>query len=196
MKYLSIALIVFFYSCKKISRESKSEKTIEIETPVIPFEEKKEPVTKGIFGDFLGNKDSVYVFTQKIDTVKELTIISFKENKYPNITISQSIGADLETLKLNNFKGDVLLVNAKLKDTNFYEYYLFVYKDSMWKQPVNRFAIHKSNYFDSLIPITNNPEDSTQLLRYYSVFNMDKKSEEKFTWKLLRESIPMFEEED
>lgn len=193
MKYLLVVLIILFYGCKNFSSESKPEKIIEIEDSVIPIEEKKEPATKGIFGDFLGNKDSVYVFTQKIDSVKELTLISFKENKYPNITIPQSIGADLETIKLNNFKGDVLLVNAKLKDTNFYEYYLFVWKDSMWKQPVNRFAIHKSNYFDTLIPITNNPKDTTQLLRYYSVFNMDKKSDKKFTWKLLRESIPIFE---
>ncbi|HAV53642.1 MAG TPA: hypothetical protein DCX41_01740 [Aequorivita sp.] len=76
-----------------------------------------------------------------------------------------------------------------MKDTNFNEYYVFVWKDSLWKQPVNRFDIHKSNMTDTLAPIMNDPKDSTRLVRYYSVFDMDRKSEKKYTWKLMSESI-------
>ena len=101
------------------------------------------------------------------------------------------MGAHLGVLKLKNFQNDVLLVNAKLKDTNFNEYYLYVWKDSLWKQPVNRFDIHKSNMSDTLIPIKNNPKDSTQLLRYYSVFDLDKTNGKKYTWRLMQESIPI-----
>jgi len=132
-------------------------------------------------------------FVKEMDTSTEKTLIGFENELLPELTIPESIGAHLHLIKLKNFQNDVLLVNAKLKDTNFNEYYVFVWKDSLWKQPVKRFNIHKSNMTDTLVPIRNNPEDSTLLLRYYSVFVMDRKSEKKFTWKLMSESVPIEE---
>ena len=111
----------------------------------------------------------------------------------PLISLAESLGAKLNILKLKNYKNDVLLVNVKSKDTNFIEYYVFVWKDSEWNQPVNHFFIHKSNVSDTLIPIKNNPNDSMQLMRYYSVFEMDPKNDKKYSWKLMQESIPIKE---
>ena len=193
MKCSLLAIMCFlFLSCKQFS---KTNETQEIESnseeSSIGIDEKIKLPEGALSGNFLGNDDSLYAYIKEINPSTETTIIDFQNNKLPEIIIPESIGAQLYLLKLKNFDKDVLLVNAKLKDTNFNEYYLFVWQDSIWKQPVNRFNIHKSNMTDALIPIKNNPEDSTQLLRYYSVFDMDRASEKKYSWKLLEESIPI-----
>ncbi|MCZ4319670.1 hypothetical protein O4H26_11760 [Aequorivita viscosa] len=195
MKFLFFTLLVFIFGCNQLHHKKEIKTVVEIEEPSLTIIAKPKIPEGALKADFLGNSDSLYAYIKNIDTTNEVTHIGFEEKKLPEIAIPESIGAELKILKLKNFQNDVLLVNAKLKDTNFNEYYLFVYNNSNWKQPVNRFAIHKSNMADSLIPITNNPKDSTQLVRYYSVFNMDRKSEKKFTWKLMQESIPITDKE-
>lgn len=188
MKYLLFAIPFLFLGCKKISEKSPPLE-LPIQEPSTVVIEKPD-LTEGAFkADFLGNQDSIYVFVRKVDASTGTTLIGFENEQLPEIIIPESIGAQLQILKLKNFQNDVLLVNAKLKDTNFNEYYVFVWKDSLWKQPVNRFDIHKSNVTDTLTPIMNDPKDSTRLVRYYSVFDMDRKSEKKYTWKLMSESI-------
>ncbi|QQX77886.1 MULTISPECIES: hypothetical protein [Aequorivita] len=191
MKHLLFAIPLLFLGCKKISDKSQppAELVVEESPPII--NEKPELPEGALIAHFIGSQDSIYAFVKKVDLSTETTLIAFENEQLPEIVIPESIGAALHLLKLKNFPNDVLLVNAKLKDTNFNEYYVFVWNDSVWKQPVNRFAVHKSNMTDTLIPIMNNPNDSTQLLRYYSVFNMDRKSEKKFTWKLMSESVPI-----
>lgn len=192
MKYLLVAILFLLIGCKKISENNNQPKEVVIEK--IPILDETPELPEGaLIADFIGTQDSLFAFVKKVDISTETTLIGFENEKLPNIIIPESIGAALSLLKLKNFQKDVLLINAKLKDTNFNEYYVFVWNDSVWKQPVNRFNIHKSNMTDTLVPISNNPEDSTQLLRYYSVFNMDRKSEKKFTWKLMKESIPIEE---
>ena len=83
------------------------------------------------------------------------------------------------------------MVNAKLKDTNFNKYFLYVLRENQWKPLVNGFAIHKSNMNDTLVPAKINPENPRELLRYYSGFEMDPLSEKKYVWVLLRESVPV-----
>jgi len=192
MRFLLFAIPLLLFGCKNISEKNKPpiEPVID-ETSIL--DEKPELPEGAITADFIGNQDSIYVFVKKIDASTESTFIGFENEELPDIIIPESIGAKLTLLKLKNFPNDVLLVNAKLKDSNFNEYYVFVWKDSIWKQPVNRFNIHKSNITDTLIPISNNPKDSTQLLRFYSVFNMDRKSEKKYSWKLMQESVPVAE---
>lgn len=191
MKCFVLAILPLFFSCKDFGGESNPENDLPNATD-IPIVINTNVPEDALMGAFSG-KDSVYVFINEIDTTNNTTRIGFQNQQLPEITIPESIGAELQLLKLKNFKNDVLLVNAKLPDTNFNEYYVFVYKDTAWTQPVNRFDIHKSNMSDTLIPIRNNPRDSTQLLRYYSAFEMDRKSEKKFTWKLMQESV-MIEE--
>ncbi|WGF93786.1 hypothetical protein [Aequorivita marisscotiae] len=196
MKLLPLGFCVILLGCNQIPKDKEPKLVVIPEKSTIAVEEKPNIPESALKADFIGNTDSVYAYIKNIDTTKQITLIGFEKSKLPSIPIPESIGAEMKLLKLTNFKNDVLLVNAKLKDTNFNEYYVFVYKDSVWKQPVNRFAIHKSNMSDSLVPITNDAKDSTLLLRYYSVFNMDRKSEKKFTWKLEHERIPIFNDED
>lgn len=191
MKYLFPAILILFFSCNEFSSVDKSE--TDLLTPKTSVVPKTEIPEGALMADFIGNKDSLYAFIKEIDTSNNTTLIGFENNELPEIRIPESVGAYLKILKLKNFGNDVLLVNAKLRDTNFNEYYIFVWKDSNWSQPVNRFDIHKSNMTDTLIPIKNNPEDSTQLLRYYSAFEMDRTTDKKFTWKLMQESVPIRE---
>lgn len=193
MKYLLLVVLLSFFSCKKSGDAHKPGTDLINAEPSIYKYEKPELPVGALKADFIGNHDSLYAFIKEIDAYTETTLIGFENKKLPEITIPQSIGAELQILKLKNFVNDVLLVNAKLKDTNFNEYYLFVWEDSIWKQPANRFDIHKSNMTDTLIPIKNNPKDSSQLLRYYSVFDMDRTSGKKYSWKLMQESIPIEE---
>ncbi|HNP68460.1 MAG TPA: hypothetical protein PKH16_11180 [Aequorivita sp.] len=193
MKYLFLATVFLLLSCKKLGDGNQPATEIIIDENPVVINEEPPPPEGAIRADFIGNKDSIYAFVKEMDTSTEKTLIGFENELLPELTIPESIGAHLHLIKLKNFQNDVLLVNAKLKDTNFNEYYVFVWKDSLWKQPVKRFNIHKSNMTDTLVPIRNNPEDSTLLLRYYSVFVMDRKSEKKFTWKLMSESVPIEE---
>tara|TARA_R110002012_G_scaffold57095_5_gene147043 strand:- start:44199 stop:44780 length:582 start_codon:yes stop_codon:yes gene_type:complete len=193
MKYLLFVIPLLYFSCKKISDKSEPPKELLIEETPSFIDEKPELPKGALTADFIGNQDSIYAFVKKVDLTSQKTLIGFENELLPEITIPESIGANLQLLKLKNFQNDVLLINAKLRDTNFNEYYVFVWKDSLWKQPVNRFAVHKSNMNDTLVPIMNNPKDSTLLLRYYSVFNMDRKSEKKFTWKLMSENVSIDE---
>ncbi len=190
MRVFLFVFLIPFLGCKQNSGNIEPD-TIPTVDNVVEAERKIELPEGAVMADFFGNKDSIYAYVAKIDTTKQTTLVAFEKKFLPEIVIPESIGANLQILKLKNYPNNVLLVNAKLKDTNFNEYYLFVWKDSLWKQAVNRFAIHKSNMADSLIPIINNPKDSTLLLRHYSVFNMDSKSETKFTWKLMQESVPL-----
>lgn len=193
MKCILLSIVFLFLSCKEFGGDYKQDSDLKTEEPPSNIAEKPELPEGAIIADFLGNQDSLYAFIKKNDPLNETTLIGFQNNKLPDIPIPESIGANLHVLKLKSFETDVLLVNAKLKDTNFNEYYLFVWKDSAWKQPVNRFDIHKSNMADTLTPIRDNPKDSTQLVRYYSVFDMDRKSEKKFSWKLMQESVSIEE---
>lgn len=189
MKYLFLATLFFSIGCKKHGVKQQPEIDIISEEPPIVMDIKPELPEGAVTADFFGNRDSIYAFVRKIDAINEVTFIGFENEQLPEINIPESIGAKLQILKLKNFNNDVLLVNAKLKDTNFNEYYLFVWNDSAWKQPVNRFDIHKSNMSDTLIPIQINPKDSTEFLRYYSVFDMDRSSSKKFSWLLQHETV-------
>lgn len=191
MKYFLLAISLLSFSCKESSDKYKPE--TDLITPEISESTKaKTDIREGALkADFIGNKDSLYAFIKEIDASNKTTLIGFENEKLPEITIPESTGAHLQALKLKNFDKDLLLVNAKLPDTNFNEHYVFLWKDSSWNQPVNRFDIHKSNMSNTLTPIRNDPKDSTKLLRYYSAFEMDRTSDKKFTWKLMLESIPV-----
>ncbi|WP_026450837.1 hypothetical protein [Aequorivita capsosiphonis] len=189
MKYLTLVLVFLLFSCNEFKNGNNSE--MDVITSETPINSKtKTGIPEGALrADFIGNRDSVYAFIKEIDTSTKTTLISFEKDKLPEISIPESLGAHLKILKLKNFDQDNLLVNAISLDTNFNEYHLFVWKDSMWNQPVNRFYIHKSNMSDTLIPIKDNPKDSMQVIRYYSVFEMDQTSEKKYSWRLEQESV-------
>ena len=190
MRYITICFGLFLISCgspaKKeknpIGNEPSKKENIPIE-PVIP--------DGAITADFNGNHTPFYSYVQKVDSNKAITTIAFENNRYPIIKIPKSYGAILDSIKMKGIDRDLLLATVTLKDTSFNKYFLYKLQNDNWKSVVNGFAIHKKNQPDTLRPITIDPKDSTKVIRYYSVFDLDTTSETGYTWKLLKESIPI-----
>ena len=99
------------------------------------------------------------------------------------------MGGTVSSVSLEGFDRDLLLVTSKLKDPNFNKYFIFVLRNNAWKPVVNGFAIHKSNLNQISQPLQINPDRPKEILRYYSVFDLDKTSPLGYTWRLLRESV-------
>ena len=155
----------------------------------------KKPVRPegAISANFNGDSLPFYSYVKNVDTIKGITTIGFENDKFSTISIPKSYGAVLDTLKMKGMDRDILLATVKLKDTSFNKYFLYKLQNNQWKPVVNGFAIHKSNRPDTLRPIRIDTKDSTKVIRYYSVFDLDKSSENGYTWKLLKETIPIGE---
>ena len=166
-----------------ISDENSEEKEISIEEPAIP--------PGAITANFNGDNVPFYGYVKNIDSEKAITTIAFENDQFSTISIPKSYGAVLDTLKMKGMDRDILLATVKLKDTNFNKYYTYRLRNNEWKPLVNGFAIHKSNRPDTLRTISIDPKDSTKVIRYYSVFDLDKGSETGYTWRLLQETIPI-----
>ena len=189
MKHTLYFIFVFLLSC---GTPKKKEKNIIGDPKPVKTEITKPEIPEGaVTADFNGNKTPFYGFVKKVDLQKGITTIAFEGNQYPAIEIPKSYGAVLDTLKIKGIDKDLLLATVKLKDTSFNKYYLYKLQNKGWKPVVNGFAIHKSNRPDTLRPIAIDLKDSTKVIRYYSVFDLDKSSESGYTWKLLQETIPM-----
>jgi len=186
-------LLFFFYvfliGC---GTPKKKENNIIGDPKPVNTETSKSEIPEGaITADFNGDKSPFYGFVQKVDLQRGITTVGFERKQYPVIEIPKSYGATLDTLKMKGMDRDVLLATVKLKDTNFNKYFLYKLQNNQWKSVVNGFAIHKANRPDTLQPIVVDPKDSTKVIRYYSVFDMDKNSETGYKWKLLQETIPI-----
>ena len=155
--------------------------------------EEMEPVIpeSAVTADFGGGPDVFYAYIKRIDPENAVTYIGFEKDRFPEVKIPKTYGAVLSSLHFEGYDGDLLLVTAKLKDTNFNKYFLYILRDSLWKPMTNGFAIHKSHLSDTLVPISPNPNKPNELLRYYSVFDLDNSNGAGYTWRLLRESVPI-----
>lgn len=156
---------------------------LEINEPTTP--------TGAITANFNEEAIPFYAYIEETDTTEAITQIAFQKTEIPNITIPDSYGASLSYLRFPEFDQDLLLVTAKIKDTSFNKYYLYQYQNNGWQLVVNRFAIHKNHVADTLTPIQVDPKNPKNMLRYYSVFDLDRESELGYTWRLLQESIPI-----
>ncbi|MAP53903.1 MAG: hypothetical protein CL605_03285 [Altibacter sp.] len=167
--------------------EPKTETEAVIENPVI-----SEPIlpSGAVTANFITKQTPFYAYVKGVDTSLGVTEIAFEDAAIPPIRIPETVGASLSSLRFNEFESDLLLVTAKIKDPNFNKYYLYQFQNGRWELVVNRFAIHKSHVSDTLIPITIDPANPGYMLRYYSVFDLDAKSELGYTWRLLSESVP------
>ena len=173
-----------------IGEETPTEET----TTTIPVI--SEPIEVGIphgavNGNFKGNSSPFYAKIHRVNPGKETTYISFEDKTVPDISVDKTLGGELEVVQLEGFNSDVLLYIAKLKDPNFNKYFLYVLRGNLWKPVVNGFAIHKSNLSESLIPFRVDPLNSNNILRRYSVFDLDSTSSLGYTWRLLEESVPI-----
>tara|TARA_R110002049_G_scaffold1687_10_gene12828 strand:+ start:5142 stop:5759 length:618 start_codon:yes stop_codon:yes gene_type:complete len=163
-------------------------KTDPVTNPVII-----EPVIpKGaVTGYFNGDLKKFYAQISRVDTRHEKTYISFEGKRYPDLVIPKTLGGSLSAIVLEGFDRDLLLVTSKIKDPNFNKYHLYILRNKKWKPVVNGFAIHKSNLKQVDTPIKLDPNNLNNVLRYYSVFNLDKGSPTGYSWLLQTESIPI-----
>jgi len=198
MKFIvSIHLFLLLFGCgstpdkpKKdiINTDKTSETTTETpiaikETPVLP--------DGAVTANFIEEEIPFYAHVKAVNKAKGETTIDFENEALPAIVIPKTYGATLSTLRFDEFNQDLLLVTTKLKDPQFNKYYLYIFKNKQWQKVVNGFAIHKSHVNDTLIPITIDPDNPRNMFRYYSVFDLDEKSELGYTWRLFSESIPI-----
>ena len=139
----------------------------------------------------MGDSKSFYAEVSRIDTKNETTYISFENNIILTLAVPKSYGGTVSSIALDGFDRDLLLLTAKLKDPNFNKYYLFVNRDRIWKPVMNGFAIHKNNLTNNVEPFKINPNNPNEILRRYSVFNLDGSSALGYTWLLLEESVPI-----
>jgi hypothetical protein len=197
MKYL-VTLYVFglLFGCgsnpkEKIPREIIKDSSVSvdiIEEPTI-----LEPILPpgAVEANYIEGEVPFYAHVKYIDKKNGKTVIAFEDTRLPTITIPETYGATLTSLRFDEFDRDLLLVATKLKDPIFNKYFLYIYKDGQWKKVVNGFSIHKSHVDDTLVPIRIDPENPNNVFRYYSVFDLDETSELGYTWRLFSESIPI-----
>lgn len=196
MKNITIILFIFAIGCGAPSKNSSpiidsNPKTDNTPKPILTDQAVVKPtLPKGaVIGNYNGDLKPFYAHITKIDTNKGVTTVSFESKKYPDVLIPKTYGGTVTPLILEGFDRDLLLVTAKLEDPNFNKYFLYVLRNNIWKPVMNGFSIHKSNKPETLQIIRVNPKKSNELLRYYSVFDLDETSEEGYTWRLLEESV-------
>jgi len=144
-----------------------------------------------VVADFNGDGTPFFGYIKRVDANIGNTIIAFENSKLPDLTVPKTYGGVVSSLRLDGFNRDLLLLEAKLKDPVFTKYYLYVLKNNRWKPVMNGFAIHQDNQKDVAVPIWNDTLNPSNLMRHYSVFDLDKSSELGYTWRLLQESVPI-----
>jgi len=198
MKHLfSIYLFFLLFGCGSSTKEPKKDiintdnnPPEKVEPAII--EDSPPTVPAGaVTANFVNNSVPFYAHVKQVDRAKGETTIDFENASIPSIIIPKTYGATLSTLRFDEFDRDLLLVTSRLKDPQFNKYYLFIYKGNRWQKVVNGFSIHRSHVTDSLVPIQVDKENTSNMFRYYSVFDLDETSELGYTWRLFSESIPI-----
>jgi hypothetical protein len=147
-------------------------------------------VPKGaVSANYKSGVKEFYAYVKHVNTSKGVTTIAFEDDSAPEIIVEEAYGANLSFIRFKEFDRDLLLINTTLLDANFRKYFLYMLKNRQWKQVVNGWAIHVDNKPDTLTPIIVDPSNENKMRRYYSVFDLDKKSELGYTWRLLEESV-------
>ena len=191
-----LGFILFLKACGLPAPKNKNvigPKDIETQNTItIP---KTDPVKSApkdaVFGNYNGGNNSFYGHIRTVDKRNGIMVIAFEQKSLPLITINNVYGRSLSSLKLQGFDRDLLLVTSKLKDPSFNKYFVYMLRNNQWKQVVNGFAVHQSHFSQLTQPILNDPGNSNNLKRYYSVFDLDATSATGDTWRLLSENIPI-----
>lgn len=195
---ISISLIVACVSPpKEKSRNIIGPPVDDRSTPVnilkedLPIIEESKLPKGAVEANFLSEREPFFAVVEKADKRNGRTTIAFENAAAPKIVIPDTYGATLSTLRFDTFDRDLLLVKAKLKDPVFTKHYVYILRNNQWNLVVNGFSIHKDNNPESLKPIVVDPENTNNMKRYYSVFDLDETSSKGYTWRLLTESVPI-----
>ncbi len=178
---------------KNIIGPNTDETTVPVNIPKENLPSVEEPkLPKGaVIANFLSDREPFYAIIDNVDKRNGRTTIAFENAIAPKIVIPDAYDATLTTLRFDEFDRDLLLVKVKLKDPVFTKHYLYILRNNQWKLVVNGFSIHQDNKPESLKPIEVDPENSKNMKRYYSVFDLDETSSKGYTWRLLKESVPI-----
>ena len=200
MKYIISAVLLLCISCGTPTKNTKpnTNSTTKAEQPketpkVDPSQDAPKETAPilpdgAVFGNFNGDATPFFAHVTNVNTAREITSIGFQNRRYPNLEVPKTVGGKVSKLKLDNDR-DLLLFTAKIRDPNFNKYFLYVLRNNQWKLVMNGFAIHKSNHHETLDVIRVHPNNSNELLRNYSVFDIDPNSEEGYVWRLQEESV-------
>jgi hypothetical protein len=199
-KFLVTITLLWFLGCDSptnivTAKDNLNETTIFSEDSLVASDSvikiiaENPPPPGAVFGNYNGDAFPFYARVLKEDTKNHKTYIAFNTKNCPQIVIPETVGGSLSSICLEGFDRDLLLFTAKLKDTSFNKYFLYILRNQEWKQVVNPFAIHKSNLTENLQPLQINPDETSKVLRNYSVFDLDETSPHGYTWRLLTESV-------
>ncbi len=144
-----------------------------------------------ITANYRNGTPAFYGYVESVGSRSGEIVIAFEDDLAPKIVLNDAEDATLSYLRFPEFESDLLLIDTRLKDLDIQQYYLFILKNNQWKEVVNGWGIHNSNKPEALTPISMDPDKSNHMLRYYSVFNLDKESSKKYSWMLLEESVPI-----
>lgn len=198
MKLFFLIPVFYFVACGSSSEKTN---TVVIGDPNTPTEtvsevsviapETEAPIlpTGAVTANFKTDNIPFYGYVKNVNKRKGITIIAFENNKAPTLVLNETYGADVSMLRFDEFDRDLLLVNTKIEDPQFYKYHLYVLKNGQWLSVVKPFAIHESHVNAALKPIIVDPKNPNNMFRYYSVFDIDDESELGYTWRLFNESV-------
>jgi hypothetical protein len=169
-------------------------------SPIVENDPKEEIIKKtntiimtnipedAVSGNFELNTAPFYAAVEVVDIENQTTTISFENEEIAKITIPEAVGASLSSVRFDQFDQDVLVVNTIYTDPIFRKYYLYILKDTQWMPVVDGFILHVENISEEHLPIKIHPTRSHQMIRSYSVFDMDPESDTKYSWILHEET--------
>lgn len=163
--------------------------------PDIIIEEKKEDLAEfkdsdeGITADFTGHSVPIFCFVKEIDYDARTTVIGFKNDILKDLRVANTLGGTLKKIKIKGFKTDLLLFEGEIEDPKFVKYHLFIVKNNTWVPVIDPFTIHENHLVKIEKPIWANPQNPSQLIRCYSVFDLENQNKGLPPWKLLTEKV-------
>ncbi|GHC51175.1 hypothetical protein GCM10008083_13490 [Ulvibacter litoralis] len=143
-----------------------------------------------VYADFNGDRIKFNAHISSVDVAAECTTINFDTKNCKPLVVFNTIGGYLTSLSLPGSDRDFLLFSATINKDEFRKYFLFVLRNNEWELVIDSFSIHKSNQQEVEVPIRVDPNNPDNLMRYYSVFNLDNNLTTVNPWILREESVP------
>ena len=85
----------------------------------------------------------------------------------------------------------IIVVNPDRSKGDFKEFFVYARDGKQWKLWLTPWSLHKDNVAAHPVAFIADPDDPTQVLRYYSVYDLE--DPENYHWKTFRESVkPVF----
>lgn len=196
MKLLLLIPIFYFAACGGSSKKTNTVIIGDSERETIVKEIEPEPkattaaLPKGaITANYKQSEAPFYGYVKNVNKQKGITTIAFENDQAPPIILNKRYGATLSLLRFDTFDSDLLLLDTKISDPQFHKYHLYILKNNTWLPVVKPFAIHESHKEAQQNPIFIDPDNSNNMFRYYSVFDIDDTNNQEYGWRLHNERV-------